>query len=176
MITHPFDFLRLPTSLLILFDSRTYHFWFQPIHYLVRLLHILSVSGFFGMELLFTLALLQQMERRSLITLSRFMTRPLHMSYAIAMITGVALFFFDPVHTGSKGYFTPKLIALLITGIFAFYGHRSIYWPVLTGKTQDISIWCRVFCVAECTVWVAVIVFSCLNTEGVPKIFLRHYL
>ncbi|MFT9252905.1 MAG: hypothetical protein ABF567_07485 [Acetobacter okinawensis] len=175
MSNHPLAFMRLPTDLLMALDSRTFHFWFQPIHYLVRMLHILSMAGFFGLEMLFALAVVQQMDKDALVRLSRFMLRPLHISYSMAMITGFALFFYDPVHIGARAYITPKLLALVLSGVLEWYGHKAIYWPIMKGREDNVSVWCKVFCFSACMVWVAVIVFSCLNTEGVPKVFLRHY-
>ncbi|ANA14696.1 hypothetical protein [Acetobacter oryzifermentans] len=175
MSSHPLAFLRLPNSLLMALDSRAYHFWFQPVHYLARIVHILTMAAFFGLEFLFILAVIQNLDRPTVVRISRFMVKPLHISYALAMISGFALFFYDPVHIGNRAYLSPKLIALAVAGVLAWLGHKSIYWPVMAGRDNDLPKWTKAFCVASCVVWAAVIVFSCLNSEGVPKVYLRHY-
>lgn len=98
MSSHPLAFLRLPNSLLMALDSRAYHFWFQPVHYLARIVHILTMAAFFGLEFLFILAVIQNLDRPTVVRISRFMVKPLHISYALAMISGFALFFYDPMH------------------------------------------------------------------------------
>jgi hypothetical protein len=44
----PFASLRIPASLLTAVDSRGFHYALQPMHYLVRLAHIVGMALFFG--------------------------------------------------------------------------------------------------------------------------------
>ncbi|GBQ29617.1 hypothetical protein AA0472_3031 [Acetobacter estunensis NRIC 0472] len=167
--------MRLPYPLLTALDSRMYHFWLQPVHYIIRMLHILSSAAFFGIELLFVLAVAQNLDRHVLTSISRFMMRPLHWSFAVVMATGVLLFFYDPVRVGSRAYLTPKLLAIALALLSARLGHRAIFRPIVTSERSVLPSWSGVFCIASCVLWIAVFVFSCFNTEGVPKVYLRHY-
>ncbi|GBQ30087.1 hypothetical protein HLH34_10470 [Gluconacetobacter azotocaptans] len=172
MISHPLAFMRLPYDVLVAMDSRMYHYWMQPVHYLVRTLHILSMAGFFGMDLLFGITLCQNREKNILAAVSRLLVRWVHSLFAVAMITGVALFFYDPVHIGSRAYLTPKLLFIVLAMGLAAIGHRRVYLPALAGR-GGASTPARVVAVASVVLWSAVIVASCLNSEGVPKVFLR---
>jgi hypothetical protein len=38
----------------------------------------------------------------------------LYGTFAMAFISGLLLFFYDPVHVGSHGFFSPKLLLVLL--------------------------------------------------------------
>ena len=173
--THPLAFLRLPYALLTALDSRMYHFWLQPVHYIIRMLHVLSSAAFFGIDLLFVLAVAQHLDRHVLTAISRFMMRPLHWSFGVVMVTGVLLFFYDPVRVGSRAYLTPKLIAIALALISAKFAHRAIFRPIVTSEEKELPSWSGRLCMLSGLLWIAVFVFSCFNSEGVPKVYLRHY-
>src|ERR1700712_5614651 len=93
-----FDFMRLPTDLLIGLDDRTLHFAMQPWHYLVRLVHVVSMAAFFGAIAALDLRLMGWRVAISLRILAQFLMPVLYWSFAVSMITGIALFAYDPVH------------------------------------------------------------------------------
>ncbi|GBQ86187.1 hypothetical protein AA13595_1833 [Gluconacetobacter johannae DSM 13595] len=172
MISHPLAFMRLPYDVLVAMDSRMYHYWMQPVHYLVRTVHILSMAGFFGMDLLFSITLCHNREKHVLSAVSRLLVQWVHSLFAVAMVTGVALFFYDPVHIGSRAYLTPKLLFIALAMGVAAIGHRRVYLPALAGQGGTTTK-ARLVAIASITLWSAVIIASCLNSEGVPKVFLR---
>jgi hypothetical protein len=172
MGSHPLAFMRLPFGLLTALDSRTLHFWMQPTHFLVRLLHILSMAGFFGIVLLIDLGLLRRTATARLRVLAEIGLPWLHGSFAVAFVTGIALFFYDPVHVGSHGYFVPKLVLLVLALVNTSVGHRRRYGAVLYGDAPATA-GTRGIALLSILLWTGVVVCACLNTEAVPKVFLR---
>ncbi len=87
--THPLWFLTIPPEILVALDYRPFHFALQPVHHLVRLLHILSISAFFGAIGLLDLRL---MGLRSALPLKLFSEHALPWLYAtfgIAVVSGI---------------------------------------------------------------------------------------
>ena len=172
MISHPLAFMRLPYEVLVALDSRMLHFWLQPVHYLIRIVHIISMALFFGMDMLFDLGMLNRRMTGRLAPAAQLMVRPLHVNFAIAMVTGVILFFYDPVHIGSRAYLTPKLLLIMLAMLNAWWCHRTVYLPVLRGHASP-TLRGRIGASLSLCLWTGVVVASCLNSEGVPKVFLR---
>ncbi|AXY23377.1 MULTISPECIES: hypothetical protein [Komagataeibacter] len=172
MISHPLAFMRLPYDLLVAMDSRTLHFWLQPEHYLIRIVHIISMAMFFGMDMLFDLGILNRRVGNRLAPVAQLMVRPLHVTFTIAMLSGVVLFFYDPVRIGSRAYLSPKLLLITLAMLNAMWCHRTVYMPVLCGRPVA-TMRGRVGACLSLALWTGVMVMSCLNSEGVPKVFLR---
>ncbi len=169
---HILDVIRIPTQTLIGLDWRPYHFTLQRYHHLVRLAHILSVSLFFGGIALLDLRLIGV---RGTVPLRQFseQTLPwLWVTFGIAMTTGVALFFYDPVHVGAHAYFTGKLALIGFGLLNALIFHRTGYLQaiaaggVLTARARCAGALSLLF-------WTGVMVCACLNVEAEPKVFLR---
>lgn len=169
MGSHPLAFLRLPFGLLAALDSRMLHFWMQPMHFAIRMLHILSMALFFGMVLVIDLGLVRRFEAIRMRVLADIAVPWLHANFAITFATGLALFFYDPVGVGSRAYFVPKLILIMLAMASATYGHRVRYPAILRGD----AISARGIAVTSILLWTGVIVCSCLNSEAIPKVFLR---
>jgi hypothetical protein len=172
MPSHPLEFMRLPFWLLVALDSRMLHFWMQPVHYLVRVVHILSMSMFFGAVMVIDLRLMSRTARVSLRPLAELVLPWLHWSFAVCFATGIALFFYDPVHIGSHAYLTPKLLLIAIAMTSAWIGHKRSFKPTFFGEAQ-VRTETRVTAALSLLLWAGVIVCSCLNVEAVPKVFLR---
>src|SRR3954468_11759354 len=133
-LPNPFDFLKLPVDLLIALDNRPFHFVMQPVHYLVRMVHLLSVAAFFGGIGLLDLRLLGARVAMPLRDLADFVLPWLWATWGVAMVTGVALFFYNPVHVGAHPYFTLKLL-LIVGGLFnALAFHRLAYADALVAQ------------------------------------------
>ncbi len=169
---HPLAALRIPFEVLTALDSRALHFQMQRFHHLIRLLHILSMAGFFGAIGLLDVRLLGF---RSAIPLRAFAENVLPWLYAtfgITFVTGVALFLYDPVHVGSHGYFTPKLIFTALGVANAALFHRTSYLRALAaeGTTPTSAKWAGAL---SLLLWTAVIVCACLDNEAAPKVYLR---
>src|SRR6202045_2097042 len=109
---HPLAFLRLPFALLAALDSRGVDYALQPYHHLVRLTHFLTVAAFFGGIMQLDLRLMGWRGTVSLRAFADHVLPWLYVTFGVAIVTGLALFLYDPIGVGSHGYFTPKLIFL----------------------------------------------------------------
>ena len=157
---------------MIALDDRGLHFWMQPVHHLVRLAHILSMALFFGGIVLLDLRL---MDVRGTVPLRSFAEHTLPWLYAtfgVALVSGIALFLYDPVHVGSHAYFMPKLILLLLGLANAALYHRTGYVAALAAERR-MPVSARVAGTTSLALWIGVMVCACLNTEAAPKVFLR---
>ncbi|MBV8094523.1 MAG: hypothetical protein JOY71_28145 [Acetobacteraceae bacterium] len=96
----------------------------------------------------------------------------LYVTFGVAFATGILLFFYDPVHVGSHGYFTLKLILLAIGLANAALFRRTSYVAALAAESA-MPLKVRIGGAVSLAVWVGVMACACLNTEGVPKVFLR---
>ncbi len=169
---HVLAFLRIPYGVLIALSNRDLHFELQPYHHLIRIIHILSMSAFFGGIGLLDLRLIGV---RGTVPLRPFAehTLPwLYATFAVALISGIALFFYDPVHVGSHAYLTPKLILVLLGVINAGLFHRTGYVAALAAETR-MPASARVAGAVSLAIWTGVIVTACLNTEPAPRVLLR---
>ncbi len=173
MPVHPvLSDLRIPFDLLIALSSRPLHFQMQPYHHLIRLAHILSMSAFFGGIALIDLRLIRARAALPLRAMTQHALPWIHGSFALAMLSGVALFVYDPVHVGSHAYFTPKLAFILLGLLNAAWFHRTSYWRALaTGG--DLPNSARIAGAVSLLLWSAVVVCACLNTEAAPRVLLR---
>jgi hypothetical protein len=167
-----FDPLRIPSEVLIALDNRAYHFAMQPYHYLLRMTHVVSAAAFFGGIVLFDLRLAGLRSRSALKSFAADTLPWLYVTFALSMLSGVLLFLYDPVHAGSRAYFMPKMIMILL-GLantllyrrFAF-GRALKEPPAVPASTKWAAALSAFF-------WLGVMVFSSMNAEGIPKFLLR---
>ena len=171
-IPNPLDVLKIPTDLLIALDNRDFHFALQPYHYLIRLVHILTMSAFFGGIALLDLRLIGIRRLMPLKPLAEHTVPWLYASFALAMATGALLFFYDPVHVGAHRYFTPKLIFIVLGALNAVVFHRTTYDLALSANGR-LPYSARTAGLISLILWTAVIVSACLNNEAEPKLLLR---
>ena len=173
---NPLDFARIPNDVLVTLDWRPYHFAVQPYHYLIRTAHIASMSAFFGGIAALDLRLLgwrQKLPSRPFIEL---IVPWLYFTFGIAIISGCALFLYDPVHVGSHAYFAPKLILTILGVANAVLFRRSGYLAMLTGDTSETKAavaHARIFGALSLALWTGVLIFACLNVEAAPRVLLR---
>jgi len=170
------DFLRIPSNALAALDWRPYHFALQPYHYLVRISHVVSMAAFFGGIVALDLRLMGWRKALPLRAFADQVLPMLYFTFGISIISGVALFFYDPVHVGSHAYFTLKLILIALGLINAALFGRSGYIASLTIEAAALpQLPARAWFAgaASLALWTAVVVCACLNVEGVPKVFLR---
>lgn len=84
--------------------------WHGPL----RLLHVGGTAVFFGAIVLLDLRLLGLLGRDiALDALARIVLPVTHASFAVTMLSGVLLFLYDPIQTGSHSWFLPKLLLLV---------------------------------------------------------------
>ncbi len=169
---HPLAFMRLPFDLLVALDSRGFHYALQPVHHLVRLVHILAMAVFFGGVAMLDLRLLGWARPLSMRALAQALLPWIYWSFGICFATGLLLFFYDPVHVGSHGYFVPKLLLILLGSILAVAYRRTRFHLAFVESTS-MPASARVAGTISLLLWTGVIVCSCLNTEAAPKVFLR---
>jgi hypothetical protein len=170
-LPNTFDFLRLPVDLLIALDNRPYHFVMQPVHYLVRMVHILTVAAFFGGIALLDLRLMGARLAMPLKGLADYVLPWLWGTCAAAIVTGIALFFYDPVHVGVHPYFTMKLLLIAAGGANAAVFHRS-FFPAALAAAGTPPNGARVVGAVSLMLWTGVILCACLNVEPPPKLLL----
>ncbi len=167
-----FDAVRLPSSVLIALDNREFHFTVQPWHYLLRMVHILSASAFFGGIVLFDLRLVGVRSAAKLRAFSTDILPWLYLVFCVAAVSGVLLFLYDPVHAGSRAYFMPKVIAIVLGLVNAGLYHALAYQRALAAE-NGTPVSAKIAGTLSLTFWIGVMAFSSLNAEGVPKLLLR---
>jgi hypothetical protein len=167
-----FDFMRIPTDIFIALDDRPLHFAMQPYHFVIRLVHVLAMAAFFGGIGLLDLRLLGWRGTVPLRAFADHVLPWLYVTFAVAVVTGVALFAYDPVHVGSHAYFAPKL-ALIVLGLAnAALFHRTGTLKALAAQ-DALPMSARVSGAVSLALWTGVVVCSSLNVESVPMVFLR---
>jgi hypothetical protein len=166
------DFLRIPSPVLVALDWRPYHFALQPYHYLVRAVHVLAMGAFFGGIALLDLRLIGWRGMLPLRPLADLVLPWVYGMFALAIATGFALFFYDPVHVGSHAYFTLKLVltALAVTNAALF--RRTGYFASLTNDVP-MTAHPRIVGFISLALWTGVVICACLNVEAAPKVLLR---
>jgi hypothetical protein len=169
---HPLAFMRLPFDLLAALDSRAFHYALQRFHHLVRLSHILAMAGFFGAVAMLDLRLLGYGRVLPFRPVAEQILPWLYWSFGITIGTGLMLFFYDPVHVGSHGYFVPKLLLIVLASLLVLAYRRTQFGLAFT-ETQTMPLSARVAGGLSLALWTGVIVCSCLNVEAAPKVILR---
>lgn len=169
------DFARIPTTVLVALDWRPLHFAFQPYHYLIRLVHIVSMAVFFGGIVILDLRLCGLRRIASLRAFADQILPWVYMTFALAALSGTALFLYDPVHVGSHAYFGPKLLLILIGTANAYLFGRTGYLASLQGHSpdQDLPLFVRLAGALSLAIWIGVMVCASLNVEAPPRVLLR---
>jgi hypothetical protein len=167
-----FDPIRIPTQILIALDWRPYHFAIQPYHYLLRASHILSMALFFGGICLLDLRLMGWLPTVPLSPFAERVAPWLYVAFAATVATGVALFLYDPLHAGSRAYWSPKLIAILLGLANAALFNRGLY-AAASSAAARLPLSVRTSAAFSLIAWSAALAFACLNTEAMPKVLLR---
>ena len=167
-----FDAIRIPTGGLIALDNRALHFAMQPVHYVIRLTHIVSMGAFFGAIVLLDLRLLGWRGTVPLRPFAEHVLPWLYATFGVAVATGVCLFLYDPVHVGSHAYFAPKLLLVALALGNALLFHRTSYLTALAAE-RVVPTSARLAGLLSLALWTGVVVCSSLNVEPMPKVLLR---
>lgn len=167
-----FDAVRISSETLIALDNRAFHFAVQPVHYLLRMTHIVSTAAFFGGIVLFDLRLTGLRSRSQLKAFSIDSLPWLYIAFAVAALSGILLFLYDPVRVGSRAYFVPKMI-LIALGLLnaAFYNGFGYGRALQASERTPLSA--KLAGSVSLVFWIGVMAFSSMNAEGVPKMLLR---
>lgn len=167
-----FDTIRIPVGALVALDWRPYHFAVQPYHYLVRVAHVMSMGAFFGGIGLLDFRLMGWRGTVPLRAFAEHVLPWLWATFAVAVLTGVALFLYDPVHVGAHAFWAPKLLAIALGLVNAALFHRAGYVAALAAERRT-PFSARAAGLVSLACWTAAVVFACLNTEAAPKLLLR---
>jgi hypothetical protein len=167
-----FDPIRIPFEVLAVVDWRPYHFAVQRYHYVVRIAHIVSMAAFYGGIGLLDFRLIGWRGTVPLRAFAEHVLPWLWVTFAVTLVTGLALFFYDPVHVGAHAYWSPKLIAIGLGLINAALFHREGYVVALAAQGK-MPAGARIAGLFSLMCWTAAVAFACLDTEGAPKVFLR---
>ena len=167
-----FDPLRIPAQTLAALDWRPYHFALQPWHYLVRTAHVVAMGAFFGGIGLLDFRLMGWRGTVPLRGFAEHVLSWLWATFAVAVVTGVALFLYDPMHVGSHAYWTPKLITIALGLANAALFHRTGYVAALAAEVR-MPLSARLAGAVSLACWTAAVVFACLDVEAMPKVLLR---
>lgn len=160
--------MRLSSEFLVARDWRLFNLALQPYHHLVRLLHLLSTSGFFGGIAVLDLRLLGWHRALPLQPLARQVRLPVYFLFAVTVATGLALFLYAPVKVGSHPYFTLKiiLIALGLANAALFHRIAALSDAILPSPARLATVLSLAF-------WTGVIICPRLNVEAALKLLLR---
>jgi hypothetical protein len=169
------DFLRIPSDTLVALDWRPFHFALQPYHYLVRMSHVVSMAGFFGGIAALDLRLMGLRPALPLRPLAELVLPWLYLTFGIAIVSGVALFFYDPVHVGSHAYFTLKLLLTALGLLNAALFRRSTDFDLFASDkpASAHSLRIRAVGAVSLVLWTGVLICAALNVEAAPKVLLR---
>ncbi len=172
---HALPFLLIPPEILASLDDRAYRFALQPYHHLVRMAHILSVSFFFGAVMLLDVRLTGIGGGKvALKGLADLLMPSLYVTFVVSMITGVMLFFYDPVHVGSHAYFTLKMILIVVAMANAALFNRWGFSQALA-TTGPMPLRARILGAVSLAAWLGVMICADLNAEAAPRVLLRSF-
>jgi hypothetical protein len=169
---HALSFLYIPTDILVALDNRDYRFALQPFHHLVRMAHILSISAFFGAIILLDLRLVGLKRTVQLRPLSELVMPFVYWTFGIGIVTGVLLFFYDPVHVASHAYFSLKLI-LIVLGMFNALMFNRKGFGIALAAPGAVPRHARIIGTVSLLIWAGVMICATLNVEAAPKVLLR---
>jgi len=171
---HALSFLAIPPDILAALDNRPLRFALQPVHHLIRMGHILSVSAFFGAILVLDLRLMGFKPAVPLRALSSAILVWSVETFLVAIATGLLLFFYDPIHVGSHAYFTLKMILIVVAmanaALFNLWGFSEAL-----NASGPMPVRARVLGAVSLIAWLGVMVCADLNAEAAPRLLLRSF-
>ena len=141
--------------------------WHGPL----RLLHVGGTAAFFGAIVLLDVRLLGLLGRDiALDALARLILPVTHWAFGVTVATGMWLFLYDPIQTGSHSWFLPKLALLAAaTANAALFsiprgaGLRAIGAGALTRHARAAGL-------LSLVLWTGVIVCATANHEERPLV------
>jgi hypothetical protein len=162
---------RIPSDLLIAMDNRDLHWAMQPYHFIIRAVHVLSVSAFFGGIVVLDLRLMGLRATAPLQGFVEHVVPWLYATFAVAFVTGVALFLYDPLHVGSHAYFSLKLVFMGLGLVNALAFHRWMLADALKAAVK-MPRSAKLGGAISMILWILVMLAASLNVEGTPKVLL----
>jgi hypothetical protein len=169
---HALSFLSIPSDVLIALDNRDYRFALQPVHHLVRMVHIMAISAFFGAIVLLDLRLTGMRPTLALRALSELVMPWVYWTFGVGVVSGAMLFFYDPVHVASHAYFSLKIILIVLGMINAALFNRKGFVLALNAPGA-MPRHARIIGMVSLLIWSGVMICATLNVEAAPKVLLR---
>ncbi len=166
--------MAIPPDILAALDNRPLRFALQPVHHLIRMAHILSVSAFFGAIVILDIRLMGFKPAVPLKALSSSILRWSVETFLVAMATGLLLFLYDPVHVGSHAYFTLKLLLIVIGMANAAFFNLWGFSQALT-TAGPMPMRARIVGAISLVAWLGAMMCADLNTEAAPRLMLRSF-
>lgn len=141
--------------------------WHGPL----RLAHIAGTATFFGAILLLDLRLLGLLGRDIAVgALARMVLPVTYWSFGVTLASGVLLFLYDPIQTGSHSWFLPKLVllGLAVANTVAFQSLQRFGRTVISRRR--LGSLAVVAGALSLVLWSGVIVASTANHEERPLV------
>lgn len=168
------DFLRIPSGVFVALDWRPYRFALQPYHYITRITHVVSMAAFFGGIAALDLRLIGWRPALPLDAFGEHILPWLYATFGVAFLSGVMLFFYDPVHVGSHAYFTLKLLMMFAAVANAAFSRGVHATAQCVGSIpKSYGAHSSIAGTVSLLLWTGVVICACLNVEGPPKVLLR---
>lgn len=163
--------LRIPVPYLIAMYDRPFHIALQPYQFFIRAAHVFSVCMFFGTIFVLDLRLLGLAPEIALRPLARLVLPWVYASLAMAVVSGVTLFLYDPVAVGSHDWLTPKLVFIALGFANAIWFNFA-YLPEQLASGHGLTRAGKVAAVASILLWTLAIFCACLNAEPPPRLYI----
>jgi hypothetical protein len=122
-----FGGIHLPASWLAALaqsELRLLLYGFRPFYGAARALHLLGTAGFLGSLFVVELKLLGFFPQASIGPARSPLLAVMHVSFVLAVLTGIGLFLYDPIGAGLHTMFLPKLLLIVIGLIHAHWLRR----------------------------------------------------
>jgi uncharacterized membrane protein SirB2 len=170
-ISNALDPFRIPVPFLLAIDSRAVHIALQPYQFLIRAVHVLSISLFFGAITVLDLRLLGAANELPLKPLARLVLPWVYATFALSMVTGIILFLYDPLEVGSHDWLTPKLLFIALAFANAVW-FNTRYLPGQMISPTGLTTAGKAAGLASIMLWGLVILCACLNAEPPPRLLI----
>jgi len=154
---------HLPVALLVALatsDLRIAVYGLRWLYGITRFLHLLGMAGFLGMILLLEVKRLGFFPAASFQEARLPIVALMNVAFAVTLVSGLALFFYDPIGVGLHTMFLPKLI-LICAGLL----HATTLERMKALRTPKLR---RLSAGAALTIWVLVIGCSTWNAVERP--------
>lgn len=154
---------HLPVNALVWLATTNLRLWFygqRSLYGAVRFLHLVGMAGFLGMLLLIEVKRLGFFRDSSLQSARLPVVTLMNWAFGLTVLSGVALFLYDPIGVGLHTMFLPKLV-LITLGLFHAYGVERT--PLMKNQTLR-----RLSAGVALTVWLSVMAASTWNAVERP--------
>ena len=154
---------HLPTSLLVWLattDLRLWVYGLRSIYGVFRFLHLTGMAGFLGLLLLIEVRRLGLFRDSSIASARLPIFTLMNTAFGLTLVTGIALFLYDPIGVGLHTMFLPKLL-LIVLGLVHAYAVEPM-------ETMKRPIWRPLSAGIALGIWILVMAASTWNAVERP--------